>query len=45
MRDNKVILWFEVEDTGCGMNLKICWEKPFQEEITNYNGFLIMYVI
>jgi len=23
MRENKVILWFEVEDTGCGMHLKI----------------------
>jgi len=31
MKDNKVILWFEVEDTGCGMNLstKTTQNRPF----------------
>lgn len=26
-KDNKTILWFEVDDTGCGKNLKTCREK------------------
>ncbi|KAG5245519.1 histidine kinase family protein [Salix suchowensis] len=26
-KDNKMILWFEIDDTGCGMNLKKCLKK------------------
>lgn len=25
--DNKMIIWFEVDDTGCGMNRKASLEK------------------
>ena len=41
-KDNKMILWFEIDDTGCGMNLKK-YLKNYKKNSSIYIVFLTMF--